>query len=216
MYVDDSNAYCSRDEDNIQATITERIPLDAPPCEKDGYVYVPLRFTAELIGYKVAWNAANATVYVDGNFRVGSSFLGNSLSIPERGETVYAPPPFESHSGDQGYFFKLTDDYILQMTYLHQEAQRSLFGVIDYEADSDGEATLYSVFFFDDDSDNLGEGFLKLVFNSPDEALRFSHKLTSPYSGYIIIDNVIYWDIMAAQHGRNTDERSDSEVFVSK
>lgn len=44
--------------DHTEAKLDNRnVVLDAPPVEKDGTLYVPLRFCAETLGYELTWNS---------------------------------------------------------------------------------------------------------------------------------------------------------------
>ena len=113
-----------------------------------------------------------------------SGNTGTDISIPNNGTPPNVPVPFESHSGDVGYFYVDTDDYLVFMYDIEFDMRNPAYAF--------APAVMYTVISFDDrDFTEFGR---KWVFESEANAASFANEDPS----YVAIGNVVYIDYSTA------------------
>ena len=191
--------------DGGEDTTFSIVDMGIVPIIVNDIFFVPLRFVAEQLGYTVTWDDNDQTAYITGRYYVGKSFSGSSLIVPKNGAPLNTFPPHEEHAGDRGYFYMLTDDYILQR---RCDPPDEIYRV-PYSEDSYGPVEMYKVCFFTEVSGINGKGelgkgvrldsFTKIVFDDSCHALEFgkmlSMKTDTHWQAFIVVENVIYFEV---------------------
>ncbi|MCL2003613.1 MAG: hypothetical protein FWG72_06385 [Oscillospiraceae bacterium] len=110
---------------------------------------------------------------------------GGDVIIPDNGTPPNVEPPLESHAGDKGYFYVLSDDYVV---WTESGDNKQLMGGIEY-GDNNG-ITYYVASFNENGGTIYGSGMTKYVFSSEADAAAFFE--ASGRDRLIQIGNVVY------------------------
>jgi len=119
----------------------------------------------------------------------------STTSLPINGNPLDAPPPFETHVGDQTYFWQREDDYIVWMFHTG--------GYLDsFDMDSYVEFIEYRLWF--EGLNEFGRTYgvqYKWILENEEVAIKFAESTPS----YIVIENVVY-STVTGWHGDNREE----------
>lgn len=101
----------------------------------------------------------------------------DNVNIPNNGTPPTVKEPLKSHTGDEGYFYTTTDDYVVY--------SKTIVGY---------SYTQYTLQSFEINGAEIKGNFVKLVFENNSQAKEFADRDNRKQNkkGYIAIDNVVY------------------------